>query len=193
MDRREFGKAVGIGVLAGGLGITTMGLSCNTVLTDIEDYVPIGLNAFNQILTAIDPPLAQSLAPIIADVKSAFADLAADVQSYQNAPAADKATWKLKITEALNIVISNLQQFWNDAHIPNAGLAATIENVLQVILSTLAAFLPMVGGVLATPNLKQPRRTVKIVPRSKAQLSPKQVKADINAAFAKGGLPNKVY
>lgn len=183
ITRRNFGQVVGAGALAGSLGITTMGLSCNSVFTDIENYVPIGLAAFQEIISLVAPVEAAALAPIIAIVKATFADLAAAVAQYNNAPAADKATWLGKIKTAINAVIAELQQFWNDANLPDGGLASTIAGVLQIILSTLAAFLPLIGGAVAV-SAKKLAKTLPVVPKKRSQ---KQFKADINAVFLQYG------
>jgi hypothetical protein len=191
LTRRQFGKTVGYGGLGIGIGMTTMGVSCNTVFQDIEAYVPIGLAAFNEILTLVNPAEAAALAPIIGLVKAAFADLSSDITQYINAPAADKATLLGKVTTAINIVIANLNKFWSDLNLPNSGLASTIVGVLQIVISTLAAFLPLLGGTVAASA--RAGKAIPIVPMNKKQLGKSQVKASINAAFAKGGYPNKVY
>lgn len=191
--RREFGKilvgAVPTVALAGGLSMTTMGLSCGSIFTDIEAYVPVGLEAFSEVISLISPAEGAALAGIITIVKASFADLASIVSSYNNAPAADKATWLGKITTAINAVISNLQQFWSDVKLPAGSLVATIEGVLQIILSTLAAFLPLIGGaMIASP--KKLEKTVQITPVKRTQ---KQFKAAINVAFSSHGYANRIY
>ena len=198
LTRREFGKSVGTGALALGIGEVSMGLACPlaaTVFTEIADYVPIGVNSFNEILTLIDPGEEAMLAPLTADIKAAFADLAADVASYQQAPAADKATWEGKIATVLNLLIGNLQSFWSTANLPDGTLAETIEGVLQIVLSTLAAFVPLLGGVVSmafSAHALAPKKTIPILPRAGKQLKAKQVKSDINAVFATHGYKNKI-
>jgi hypothetical protein len=183
ITRRNFGKLVGAGALGGTLGMTTMGLSCGSVFTDIENYVPIGLAAFQEIISLVAPAEAAVLAPIIAIVKATFADLTSIITQYQNAPAADKATWLGKVKTAVNAVIAELQQFWNDANLPDGGLASTISGVLQIILSTLAAFLPAIGGAVAV-SAKKLGKTLPVVAKKR---STKQLKLDINAVFMQYG------
>ena len=187
--RRDFAKVVGCGALGVGIGITTMGLSCESIFADIESYVPIGLAAFNEILSLVDPTEAALLTPIINDVKAAFADLTAAITQYENAPASDKSTLLGKITTAINAVIDEINQFWNDLKLPDSGLASTIEGVLQIILSTLAAFLPLIGGALLSK--KKLAKTIPLIPLTKKQLGKNQVKASINACFVKWGHPDK--
>lgn len=196
LTRREFGKrvigAVPTVALAGGLGITTMGLSCGSIWTDIENYVPIGIEAFEEVLSLLDPALLTAISGIIKDVQAAFTALTGAITNYENAPAANKTTLVGKITTAINALISALQSFWSAANLPDGSLAQTIEGVLQLIISTLAAFLPLIGGVLLAASKKLPR-TIPIIPRTKAQLKQAQFKKDCNAIFTTHGYPNQVY
>jgi hypothetical protein len=191
LTRREFGKTVSGGALAIGLGTLSMGVSCGTVYQDIETYVPIGLAAFNEIISLVDPALAKTLSPIINLVKASFADLLAAINEYLNAPASEKATLIEKIKLAINVVIDNLNQFWVDAGIPDGTLAQTIVGILQLVISTLAAFLPLIGGALVSK--KQLAKTIPVIPRSKAQLKKKVLVSDINAVFASHGYANRIY
>lgn len=184
ITRREFGKAVGVTALGGTLGMTTMGLSCSSIFTDITNYVPVGIAAFQEVLSLLDPTQEAALAPIIQAVKAAFADLAAIVAQYNAAPAANKASLVGKISTAISAVMAELQQFWNDANLPNSPLAATIEGVLQIILSTLGAFLPLLGAKVVALPAKYGAKSVKFSPAKRTQ---KQFKADVNAVFVKYG------
>jgi hypothetical protein len=185
--RREFGKMVLSGAsvvgLSSAVGMTTMGLSCSSVFTDISNYVPLGIQAFDGLLEILSPSEATALAPIITAVKAAFADLAAAVTAYENAPSASKATLVGKITTAINVVMAQLQQFWSDANLPDGTLASTIEAVLQIILSTLAAFLPLLGGNVVSTK-KALKKTITYAPKKRTK---KQFKADVNNAFAQNG------
>src|ERR1700722_6057929 len=146
--RRQFGKNALTGTaafaLAGAVGEVSMGFSCSasTVWADIENYVPLALEAFGEILSLVNPAESTLLTPIITEVKAGLADLEAAINYYINAPAASKATWIGKITTAVNAAIQLLQQFWSDLNLPDGTLATTISNILQIIISTLAAFLP---------------------------------------------------
>lgn len=191
LTRRQFGKTAGYGALGVGIGMTTMGLSCDTVFQDIQNYVPIGIAAFNEILTLISPTEATSLAPIVATVKASFADLSVAINQYIQAPSTDKASLEGKIVTAINAVINNLNQFWADANLPNSQAAQTIVGVLQIVLSTLAAFLPKVGGAVSLK--KTFAKQIPILPRDMKALKSKQVKADINVMFSSHGYQNRVY
>lgn len=196
INRREFGKRLmqGAGVLT--VADLSMGVSCGSIFTDIDNYVPIGLESFDEILTLIAPAEATLLAPVILVVKAAFADLTAAVTQYENAPAANKQTLIGKITTAINDVIQNLQTFWSNLNLPAGNLVSTIEGVLQIVLSTLAAFLPILGGTVTsvtTAKIAKLSKTIQIVPVAKSQLKPKAVKVNINNVFTKYGYQNHIY
>jgi hypothetical protein len=191
--RRQFGKMVGTGALALGIGELTMGLSCSSIFSDIETYVPIGIEAFESIIAIITPAEATALSGIITIVKAAFADLAAAVTAYENAPAANKATLLGKITTAINAVMTAIQEFWSQANLPDGTLAATIEGVLQVILSTLAAFLPLVGSTMDTRYQERLQKLPHQITFTPAKRSQKQFKAAVNVVFSSHGYANRIY
>jgi len=187
LSRRDFGKLAVSGAL-GSTVIATTGFSCGSVWNAIASYVPVAIQSFDQILALIDPAEAAALSVIIVAVKASFADLAADVSAYENAPADQKVTWEQKITLGINIAIGNLQQFWNDANLPDGSLAATISGVLTIILSTLAAFLPLVGGTLTMG-----RKLAKSLPVNPQKRSRSQFASAVNAVFTQHGYSNRVY
>jgi hypothetical protein len=192
--RRQFGKTMLTGTSAVALGsmvgMTTMGVSCNTIFTDIENYVPIGIQAFTNVLALVSPSEALALALPIKAVKAAFGDVSAMVTGYQNAPASEKATWKGKLVTALNLAMGEVQAFWNDANLPNGSVATMAAGICQIILSTLAAFIPAVGGTVAATT----RKLAKTLPYTPKKRSVKQMKSDINAVFVSNGHPElKVY
>jgi len=191
--RRQFGKYLGTGVLAASIGEVTMGLSCSSIFTNIEAYVPIGLQAFDSILTLLDPASGIALAPIVQEVKAGFADVTAAVNAYNNAPAADKATLAGKVSTALQVVTNEIQQFWSDANLPDSGLATTIFGVLQIILSTIASFFPKLPPVTQALAARTLTKTIPI-DLSKAASSPKKLKSSINDVFtANGYATKKIY
>jgi hypothetical protein len=187
VTRRTFGKYISSAALALGIGEVTMGFGCG-VFTDILTYVPIGLEAFETIISLLDPSLATALAPIIVKVKAALADIAAAVQAYQNAPASEKATLLGKITTAINVAIDEIQAFWSSLNLPDQNLATTIADVLQIILSTLAGFLPLLGG-----SLLMGKHHPKSLPVTPALRSQKKFKKEINEVLRKHGYAGRIY
>jgi phage-related protein len=184
--RRQFGKLVGTGALAVGIGEVTLGLSCASLEADLEKYVPIGLSAFQTIVSLVDPPIAAAVAGVITLVKAGFADVAAAVQDYQDAPAANKATLLGKISTAIVAVQSELQTFWNDLNLPDGSLATTISNLLAVILSTLAAFLPSLPAAASSASARQANLR-KVVPFTPQRRSVSQFRKAFDAVLTANG------
>ncbi len=186
--RRDFVKIVGSGALVLGIGEVSMGLSCASVFTDIERYVPIGLSAFQAVVSIVDPALVVPVALVVTEVKAAFADLVAAVTMYNDAPAANKATLLGKISTAINVVETEIQIFWNDLKLPDSALANEISSLLGVILSTLTAFLPQlpapttpVAMVQKRPSkVDQLQKTIVFTPKKR---SVKQFKHDFNTVL----------
>lgn len=195
MDRRRFGVMVakGFGV-AGISSLVSVTAACpawvGNVYSSILKYIPVGLQAFVSIIGILSGagviPLGTGAAidAIIALVKAAFADVQVDITNYENAPAAEKATLLGKISTALAILESNLQQFWNDLSIPDAKLSALIQGLLGVILSTLAAFSSQLPAPVATPQLEEMQKkraalskTITVAPQ---KMSVKQFKKMFN-------------
>jgi hypothetical protein len=189
LTRRQFGKVTTTGALALGVGELTMGVSCESVFQDISTYVPAGIEAFDVALELLDPTLLAALQPAISAVKNGLADLAADVEAYENAPAASKATLVGKITTIINIIIGNIQQFWADLNLPDGALATTIENILQVILSVLSSFLPLIGGSLTYVN----KKSLRYIPFTPEKRSKKQFKAAVNVVLSAHGYAQRIY
>src|SRR6516164_10342155 len=109
MNRREL---LGAGVLVLASGVTLSLEGCD-VWSEIEQWVPTGIAAFEQIVTLVAPVAAPGIDAIAEAVKAAFSVLAAAVDQYRNAPADQKATLLQKVILAFNLVSTNLQQFLN--------------------------------------------------------------------------------
>jgi hypothetical protein len=197
--RRQFGKIVGTGALALGIGEISMGLACpvsTNVVNNILKYIPVAVTALTGILSVLSGNgivLAPVAAAALAAAKVVLADLVADITQYENAPAADKTTLLGKISTALAIVEANLQQFWNDLNLPSGNVASIIEGVLTVVLSTLAAFATQLPTPVVTAALKEvrERKLTRTLTTPAKKRSLKEFKSDLNTAFGTSGV--KVY
>ena len=184
--RRGFLKTTGLVSGTALVSGTLMGMSsCQTVEQEIMNYIPVALTAFTTIVTLINPAEAAVLAPVIADVKIALADVQAAVVAYENSPDASKATLACKIVTAINIAEQEIQSFWSSLNLADAGLLAVIAGVIQIILSTLTAFIPSLN--CSAPQAKSTRSFKKTVAFQPKKRSLKQFKQDLNASFVKGG------
>lgn len=194
-NRRSFLKLCSSGTLAIGLGITSMALSCASIFADILKYVPVALQAFTAILDilsgggiAIGADAAITMA--INLVKAGFADLQVFVQQYDSAPAADKSTLAGKIATGINLVIGDIQAFWVSLKLPDSDLAAIVQGLLAIILSTLEGFLPSLPAPVSAAALTV--HIGKAIAYTPQKRSVKQFRKDFNAQLAKSGYKPKL-
>ena len=105
--------------------------ACASVVNDL-------LTAFQTILNILS---AAGLVPGGALVATALSNVIADVQAYEAAPAADKATLGEKLALVIQIAEAQLQTWFTGLGLTGT-LAVIIESLVGVILSTLAGLLP---------------------------------------------------
>lgn len=192
LSRRNFftygGGALAI---AGGTMMNTACWFSQNVFDSIIKYVGVGLQAFTAVVSllsgsgVINPVEGSAILVIINLVKAGFADLQTAVTNYENAPAADKQTLLGKISTALAVLEGTIQQFWNDVQLPNASLAAVVEGLLGIILSTLSAFASQLPAPAVGTVPKKALAKLIVVPAKKR--TPKQFKKDFNAVLVQGG------
>ena len=144
-SRRAF-----IGHLAfAGVGFSALaaveGCNATNVWSDIHNWIPVGIDAFDSIVSIVDPIMSPAIDAIASLVKAGFASLAAAVNSYLNAPAADKATWGEKIKLILSQLGTDLQSFLTAIGQSGNPLVKTIVALVQVIVDTIAGFINSIG------------------------------------------------
>ena len=144
MNRRTF---MGTSLVAVGSGTMLLeGCTFGGVIAEIKAYIPIGIAAFNGVVTLltglgiIPPGTSTLLALLIAAVKGGFADIIAAIDAYNNAPAADKTTLLQKISLILSEISANIGKFFADLNISNSSVLTLVTGLVQLILSTLAGF-----------------------------------------------------
>jgi hypothetical protein len=168
LQRSAFGFAA---LLVTGPTLFLAGCTFGGVMAAISAYVPVGLAAFNGVLAlltaagVIPPGTSTAIGALIVLIKAGFADLLAAVQEYQNAPAAQKVTFKEKISELLTVLGDNIQKFMTDISVSDNKLLELVTGLVSLILTALAGFsaqLPAplagrkkltVGGKPITPKL----------------------------------------
>jgi hypothetical protein len=152
ITRRQFhGHLVrgGLALAVAGTSLSLEGcpISISGVLTAIENWVPIGLDAIDTILTLLGPIGTPYLA-IIALVKAGFAQLVLDIKAYQAiTPPPVGALAKIEAT--LNVIVTNFQSFLSSINVPDSALLTTILGFAEVILSTIAGFVQQIGATSA--------------------------------------------
>jgi hypothetical protein len=168
LQRLTFGFAA---LLVSGPSLFMAGCTWSSVESAIAAYVPVGLAAFNGVLMllsaagVIPPGTSTAIGALVVLIKAGFADLLAAVQEYQNAPAAQKVTFKEKIAELLTVLGDNIQKFMTDISVSDNKLLQLVTGLVSLILTALAGFsaqLPAplagrkkltVGGKPITPKL----------------------------------------
>jgi len=132
-------------------------------------------------------PESALLTAIVTAVKAGFADLETVVNQYEAAAAADKATLLGKISTVLSIVISDIQNFWNNLNIPNPAIGAIVEGILGIILSVLKGFLGALPAPAPTPATA--RVFAKVINTPARKMSKSQFEAEVNAILTQNGQP----
>lgn len=114
----------------------------SNVYKDISSYVPVALLAFDRIVAILveHGVNTMGLTDVGNRVKAALADVQTAVLEYRDAAAHDKATMVQAISVALKIATHRLVEFWEMLKIPSPELAKTVKTLLDVIVSTLTAF-----------------------------------------------------
>lgn len=191
MNRREFGKR--ISSLFAALALTALlpvslltGCDAGSLFAQILAYVGVGLQGFSAIVNllvgagVINPVEGSAIAAAIALVNAGFLALQKAVQDYNAAPADQKATLLEKISLAIATLRNDLGSFWDALKISDPKMSALVAGLLEVILSTLAAFaikLPPAPAQLS-------RRVAAVQPRERSE---KQFKKDFNRLLDEAG------
>src|SRR5579872_269440 len=182
----HLGKGAAALALAGALELE----GCS-VFTDILNWIPVGQAAVNGIVAILQPAglINPAAAAIIVTINAALTQLEADVKAYQ-AITPPPAGALAQIEAALGILITHFQDFLAAIDIPNSPLLSTVVVLVQVVLSTIAAFANRLPAVAKTAMAG---RTFRIGPKvysytPKAR-SVRAFKKDWTRAAAAGGHP----
>jgi hypothetical protein len=156
LTRREFGKRAALTVVGsrfamlaemgavGGLAATQ--ISCGPLATEIEDWVGLGISAFNSILTELAangvtlPPTVSAIAQDVIAALTAIVAAAKEYAAFTPPP----TTVIQKLQDALKAATDQLALFLQSVSIPGAGLISLIANIAGVIFSAIAGFLNQV-------------------------------------------------
>jgi hypothetical protein len=185
VTRRDFGKYVGAGALALGIGEITMGLSCNNITQDV-------LTAFNAIVGILGGAGIIPGGPIVSVVSLALQDVIVDVVAYNAAPSVDKTTTGLKLALAIQLAQAQLQTFYSGLNLTGT-LAIVVEGGINIILSTLAGFLPVLPILpIPSPALKVAMTLPKQIVYVPMKRTARQFRSDFNKVFINNNYP-KVF
>lgn len=180
MKRRAFLGVAGSGALLASLPATACWWS--NVYKNISSYVPVALLAFDRIVAILIEHGVNTtgLTDVGNAVKAAFADIQTAVLEYHDAHEHDKATLMQAISVAMKIASHRLVEFWERLQIPNEHLAHGIKALIDVMVSTLTAFIGQLSP--GTPVANQ-----KFISEPKLR-SIKQFREDFNWVLDHNGL-----
>jgi hypothetical protein len=186
ISRREFGRLAGAVtlVLASAASIELSG--CN-VWTDIETWVPVGIAAFESVVTLVAPLASPAVTAIAETVKAGFAALAAAVNQYISAPASQKTTFLAKVQLIFEDIATNLQGFLNAVNVGTSNpIIKIVLGLVNIILSTIAGFVSQIGPATASRVLRLAGQSTTVTPVNRTK---KSFKRDFNAACVAAGHP----
>lgn len=159
ITRREFGKRTSLGLLglaAGGMLLTE---GCNFV-SDILTWAPVGLAAFNGIVTMLETfgiisAANPALGIIVMAVRTGFSDLVQDVQLYESIQPPPQGALA-EIQAVLTLIAQNIKDLFSQIVTNFSPVINLIIGLSQLILGTIAAFLNKLGGpTTVSPNGKK--------------------------------------
>ena len=172
--------------LAIALSVAMFTAACNTswiqtALADLPVLVQIAENIASIVAAAQgqagNTQVATDIQAVAGTAKTGLEAIQALVNSYNAAPAAQKATIAGEIDAGLAAVQANLQQILTAARVLNPQLQATITGVVTLAEGTLLAIQTLVPAAKAGPKAAQVRPP-----------SPAALKASYNAIVLQGGL-----
>jgi hypothetical protein len=173
-------------VLATGASAIVM-VGCN-VFADIKTWQPVGLAAFNSIITLLETvgiinPGANLL---ITDVRTAFADLLVDITNYQSITPPPVGALA-KIQDTLSLIVGNVETLLAQLAVGMGTVVTLITGLANIFLSTIAAF----QGQLPAPPLaaRQFQIAKQTVTYTAKKRSVGQFRHDWNSAAVAGGHP----
>jgi hypothetical protein len=190
MSRREFGKLMGMGTLVLSIGASVFTAGCS-IVSDIANWGPLGLTAFNTIITLLETAGFIPAAAIVAVVRAAFAQLIADCKQYE-AIQPPPVGLLAEIRAAFVIIVSNFQNILSSLAAPIGPFLTLIVGLAQVVFDTIAGFESQLGPAPAGQALVPGRvqvgqRTIQVTPTLRSRRAFKHV---WNSVCAASGYPN---
>ena len=151
MIRRTF-----LGYMAMGAALVALPfqMACS-VWTDIKNWTPVAIQAFNAIISLLEGAGVISItsggpiSTITGDISGGFAVLSPAIDTYLSATPPPTGALQ-KIEDILTAIVSNFQNFLAAINVPDAKLAALVTGLADVILSTIAGFQAQLPATAAT-------------------------------------------
>lgn len=190
MNRREFGK-MGLTATVLFSFVNLTGCIFGNVVSSITAYIGVGIAAIKSVVAIlqgagiVNTVEGIAISAVLTLIQSAWADVTAAIAEYENAPATNKQTLLGKVSTALQSVADQIQKFWTDLSIPDSKLAALIQGLLGVVLSTIAGFLTQLPQ--PTPAARISVNWNKSINVIATKRNEKQFRNDFNSLLHQGG------
>jgi hypothetical protein len=183
MNRRSFAKSLSTGFfLLLAFGSTVFLGGCNAV-SDLENWIPVGLTALAAIVKLLGPLVPPQVAAAIAIVQAAFSAVLTAIKNYK------AGTGVLSdIANAIAAVESAFQSFFASLNVPQS-LLDIIEGLGEIIISTIQGFANEIGPAPVATAVAVSIGGNKTFSVKPAKRSLKQFKHDWNAQCVKFGHP----
>lgn len=152
MNRREFVGTLSAGAAAlalSGASLELEGCNPTSVWTQIQQWVPVGISAFESIVALVMPLAAPGIDAIAEMVKAGFASLASAIDDYLNAPAAEKATFAQRVQLILTDLGNNIQAFLTAIGQSSNPIVKVAAALISILVNVIAGFLNQIPGPAA--------------------------------------------
>jgi hypothetical protein len=173
LTRREFHGHLAKGAAVVALAGTTLELEGCNVFTEIEAWIPLGIDAVNGILSVLAangvllPPQVTAIVNLImaglTALKGAIAEYEATTPPPQGA--------LQKIETIFQDIVDNFSSFLAALGLPGGSLFIMIAALVQAILETIAGFVNKLptGTATVAASLRVGSRTVPVLPKFRSQ------------------------
>ena len=148
VTRRQFSRLTAKGLMLAATG-SFLALDGCSFAQDILAWAPLGLAAFNGIVTMLETfgiiTADPALTVIVAAVRTGFSDLIQDVQLYESITPPPQGALA-EISAVLTIIAGNIKSLFASIQTSFAPIVNLIIGLAQLILGTIAGFLNTIGS-----------------------------------------------
>lgn len=169
VSRREFSVS-SFGMLLAAMAGSLWSVACAS-FDNIAKWVGVGIAGVSSVVSLLagagigTTSEGVAITLVLKLLKAGFADVQAAIAEYENAPAANKATAKGRISTALQALADQIQKFWNDLSIPDAKLGALIQGLLGIVLTAISGFMTQLPPPVTTATAVNLPRRINVAPR----------------------------
>jgi hypothetical protein len=195
ISRREFGGHLVKGAAVVALAGTTLELDGCNVFSDIETWIPVGIDAVNGILAVLSENgvvLPPQVSLTVGLIQAGLTALKGAIVEYQSTTPPPVGALQ-KIETIFQDIVNNFGMFLQGLNLPGGSLFTLIASLVQVILTTIAGFVNQLptGTTTVSATLRvSATQTVPVLPVARSK---RRFKKDYNSVLDGGaGLGVKV-